>query len=206
MGRESEGESTTVRARVSRAAGACRGAPRVIGSRPLSRLRRPSCRVRRQGSGVRVTDPRPAVADTSGRRCHRPWAPPSPAPPLLRWLGLRLRRVARAVGPVDESGVQDQGWPDIALRVRDAEHRSPVHERRQPRLPIGPPRPNHVPEDPFVVLLGHPPPSGQFPVPPHDTQKPITQTNESWEQKKGKQGRMIHTLCDMSCGSMKFSF
>ena len=41
----------------------------------------------------------------------------------------------------------------------------PLQQSRPPRLPVGPSRPNHGPEDPFVVLSGHPPAWGYLSVP-----------------------------------------
>ena len=103
--------------------------------------------------------PMPAARD----HCRR--ARPSPAPPLVWGLGLRRLRVP-AVAPVGEGGAQGLGEAVVGLRVRDAEHRPPHQERRPHRLPAGPPCPNHGLEDPFVVILGHPPPRGHLPVPP----------------------------------------
>ena len=117
-------------------------------------------------------------ANTPGRTCYRPWVPPSPAAPLLWWLGLRWRRVPRAVAPVDECGAQGQGQPDIGLRVRNAEHRSPLQEGRPPLPQVGSSCAHHRPQNHFGALLGHPPPWGHLPVPPvppelHDVQRPV---------------------------------
>ena len=97
---------------------------------------------------------------------HRRRARPSPAPPLVLGLGLRRRRVPPAVAPVAEGGAQGPGEPVLGLRVRDAEHRPPLQDSRPRRLRVGPPRPNHGPEDPLVVLLGRPPSVGtsRFPT------------------------------------------
>ena len=69
----------------------------------------------------------------------------SPAP-LLAWgLGLRRRRIPRAVAPVAEGGAQGPGSPVIGLRVRDAEHRPPLQDSRPCWPPVRPSCPNHSP-------------------------------------------------------------
>ena len=84
--------------------------------------------------------------------------------PLFAWgLGLRRWRVPRAVAPLAEGGAQGPGQPDFGLRVRDAEHCPPFQEGWPLQPPVGPSHPNHGPEDPFVVLPGHPAPRGYFP-------------------------------------------
>ena len=68
---------------------------------------------------------------------------PSPAPPLVWGLGLRRRRVVPVVAPVGEGATQGPGEPVVGVRIRDAEHRSPLQEGRPRRLPVGPRRPDH---------------------------------------------------------------
>ena len=68
---------------------------------------------------------------------------PSPAPPLVRGLGLSRRRVVPAVAPVGEGAAQSPGEPVVRVRIRDAEHRSPFQEGRPRRLPVGPRCPDH---------------------------------------------------------------
>ena len=67
---------------------------------------------------------------------------PSPAPPLVRGLGLRRRRVVPAVAAVGEGAAQSPGEPVVGVRIRDAEHRSPFQEGQPRRLPVGPRRPD----------------------------------------------------------------
>ena len=73
----------------------------------------------------------------------RPPSGPSPAPPLVWGLGLWRRRVAPAVAPVGEGAAQGPGELVVGIRVRDAEYRSPFHEGRPRRPPVGPRRPDH---------------------------------------------------------------
>ena len=100
------------------------------------------------GGALRVGGPGPARGGDLGRRsaptppcslsgvrgpacresghCRRVW--PSPAP-LLAWgLGIRRRRVPRAVAPVADGDGQGLGWPEIGLLVFGAEYRPPFRE------------------------------------------------------------------------------
>ena len=90
----------------------------------------------------------------------------SPASSLVWGLGLRRWLVAPAVAPVGEGVAQSPREPVVGIRILDAEHRPPLQGSQPRRLPVGPRRPNHRPEDPLVVLLGPPPPRGHRPVPP----------------------------------------
>ena len=89
---------------------------------------------------------------------------PSPAPPLVWGLGLWRWRVVPAVAPVGEGAAQSPGEPVVGVRIRDAEQRSPFQEGRPRRLPVGPRRPDHRPEEPLMVLWGCPPPRGYLSV------------------------------------------
>ena len=93
-------------------------------------------------------------------RDHCRQARPSPAPPLVWRLGLQRLQVPPAVAPVGEVAAQGPAEPVVGLRVRDGEQRHPLEESPPRRFPVGPPRQNHGPEDPFVVLLRPRPPGG----------------------------------------------
>ena len=183
-----------------------RACPRARGSLPLPyRGRRVSSRCANGGEvwgALSVRGPRPAAGavprrwsspiplclppGVRGPACwasdHSRLARPSPAPPLVWGLRLRRRRVPRVVAPVGEGGAQGPGEPVVGLRVRDAEHRPPLKENRPCRLPVGPPRPNHGPDDPFVVLSGHPPSRGTSRLP------------QSLPRNRASKGRFLNPL------------
>ena len=92
-------------------------------------------------------------------------ARPSPACLLVRGLGLQRRWVSPAIAPEGEGGAQGPGEPVAGLRNRGAEHRPSLQDSRPRRLLARPPRPNHGPEDPLVVLRGRPTPRGHLPFP-----------------------------------------
>ena len=89
-------------------------------------------------------------------RCHRPWVPPLPGVLLLCWLGLRWRRVPRAVAPVDESGAQGPGHPTLAYASVTRSTASPSMKT----VHLG------SAKDPFAPLLGHPTPGSTSWIPP----------------------------------------
>ena len=113
----------------------------------------------------------PPVFVVRGHRLGVPGVGLSPASPLERGLELRRRQVPRAVAPVAEDGAQGPEQPDIGLRIDDAGHCPYVQESRPTRLLVGPCRPNHSQEEPFLVLPGQQTPRGCFrfpPVPPEE--------------------------------------
>ena len=118
------------------------------------------------GNCRQQTPGRPSAAPLLSHWRHRPWVPLSGAPLLLWGLGWRWWRVPRAVAPVDDGRVHGPGHTDVRLCVPEAEYRPPLLERRPPWVPVGPSRPNHGLDDPFVVLLGLPSPWGYVLVPP----------------------------------------
>ena len=73
----------------------------------------------------------------------RPPSGPSPAPPLVRGLGLWGWRVSPAVAPPGEGVAQGPGEPVVGVRICSAEHRPPSQEGRPRQLPVGPRRPDH---------------------------------------------------------------
>ena len=109
----------------------------VVSALPPAGGGAPSCVVPYCGGGVgRGAQPTPPTL---------PYPPsgPSPAPSLEWGLELRRRRVVPAVAPVGEGAAQSPGEPVVGVRIRDAEHRSPLQEGRPRRLPVGPRRPDH---------------------------------------------------------------
>ena len=87
--------------------------------------------------------PVPAAQDY----CRR--ARSAPAPQRVWGPGLQRGGPPPAVLPVAEGSVQGLGEPVFGLRA--------LQESRPRWLPVRPPVPNHGSEDPFVVILGHPP-------------------------------------------------
>ena len=65
-----------------------------------------------------------------------------------------------------EGVAQSPGEPVVGIRIRDAEHRPLLQESPPCRLPVGPCRPIHRPEDPLVVFWGRPTLQGHLLVPP----------------------------------------
>ena len=133
--------------------------------------------VRDKGSGAWPTRRR-ARLPASPRQPPRPPAP-SPVGSAVSCASACVGAGAAAVAG-SSGGAQGPGQPDVVLCVRDAENRPPHQESWSPRVLVGPSSPIHGPEDPFVVLPGHPPPRGYFPVPPvpqkeHGIEEPVQQ-------------------------------
>ena len=96
----------------------------------------------------------------------------SSLPPLLRGLAL-LRRRPWPVAPRVEGGPLSPGQPPVCPGVQHAQHHPPLHVRRPARRAPGPSLVDDGPEEPLVLLLGHPSPQGHLPMAPVPVQEEV---------------------------------